>query len=361
MDIGTSSRFLAQMTIRRPRGRTLDLGTGCGVQAFLAAAHSDQVVAVDANARAVNCAAFNAQLNGRANVVCLEGDLFEPVQGQAFDLIVCNPPFVIGPRSDYVHTDSGRPLDEMCRTIAGTVPLLLREGGYGQLLCNWVHVKGQDWRERLAGWFAGSGCDVLILHADPQDAAAYAAERIAERGDDTGGLGRPFDEWLAYFERENIEAVGTGVISLRRSVRSTNRVRWERMPELRGACGEAIARAFERQDFLEEHGDNSALLEARLRPAAELRWEQELAYSSEGWSGVHSRFRLEEGLAFVSNAAFDVVEFVSRCAGRRLGDVLRELPAPPGQDVGTLIAARLRVVRRLVEVGYLVPDVPSVK
>ena len=39
-------------------------------------------------------AAFNAALNGLDHVDCMEGDLFAPVAGRTFDLIVSNPPYI---------------------------------------------------------------------------------------------------------------------------------------------------------------------------------------------------------------------------------------------------------------------------
>lgn len=80
----------------------LDLGTGSGVCAVFAARHARRVVAVDINAAAVRCARVNALLNGaEQRVETRHGDLFAPVAGECFDLILFNPPFVIGePRND---------------------------------------------------------------------------------------------------------------------------------------------------------------------------------------------------------------------------------------------------------------------
>jgi methylase of polypeptide subunit release factors len=356
MGIEASSRSLAQLTIRRHVSRTLDLGTGCGILAFLAAPHSNQVLAVDSNPRALNLAAFNAQLNGLSNVEFHGGNLFEPVRGQAFDLVVCNPPFVLGPRSRYLHTDSGLLGDALCRTIVREAPALLREGGFCQLLCNWAHVAGQDWKVRLGGWFEGIGCDAWVLHFRTEDAAAYASARIAETEEDPDRAARQFEEWMAYYARERIEAVGFGLITLRRSTRPAHWFRCDTAPEVRGPCGESVVRGFELRDFLEVNRDDRALLDARLRPAPELRWEQELVLSADGWSAVQSRLRMAEGLAYAGNADPDVVDFVARCqGGQRVGDLIRDLVAPAGEEPDRLIPARLRVVRRLVELGCLLP------
>lgn len=80
----------------------LDMGTGSGVCAVFAARHARRVVAVDINAAAVRCAGINAQLNRLEDKIeARHGDLFEPVAGQRFDLILFNPPFRRGePRND---------------------------------------------------------------------------------------------------------------------------------------------------------------------------------------------------------------------------------------------------------------------
>jgi len=80
----------------------LDMGTGSGVCAVLAARHARRVVAVDVNRAAVRCARINAQLNHlEQRIEVRHGDLFAPVAGERFDLILFNPPFLRGiPRDD---------------------------------------------------------------------------------------------------------------------------------------------------------------------------------------------------------------------------------------------------------------------
>ncbi len=80
----------------------LDMGTGSGVGAVFAAKHARRVVAVDINPAAVRCAGINALLNQLDHKIEVRhGDLFAPVTGERFDLILFNPPFVKGaPQND---------------------------------------------------------------------------------------------------------------------------------------------------------------------------------------------------------------------------------------------------------------------
>ena len=74
----------------------LDMGTGCGILAVLAAEKADEVLAVDINPYAIRCAKKNAEINGVADKVeFLLGDLFEPIKPKGiFDLIIFNAPYL---------------------------------------------------------------------------------------------------------------------------------------------------------------------------------------------------------------------------------------------------------------------------
>lgn len=80
----------------------LDMGTGSGVCAVFAARYARRVVAVDINPAAVRCATVNVLMNQLEHKIEVRrGDLFAPVVGERFDLILFNPPFVQAtPRDD---------------------------------------------------------------------------------------------------------------------------------------------------------------------------------------------------------------------------------------------------------------------
>jgi hypothetical protein len=246
-------------------------------------------------------------------------------------------------------------VDDLCRDIIRRAPEFLREGGYCQLVCNWAHVPGQDWRARLASWVEGSGCDVWVLRSFTEDAPTYALKRVADLAGDPGQAARWFEEWMAYYERERIEAVSFGVITLRRRAAGPNRFACDSLPEMRGPCGAAIEQRFLRWDFLRAQRE-ADLLACCLRPADNLRWEVQHRLAPGGWTAAESRLWFTDGLAFGANADRGVVEFLAGCGGERpLGDHLRGLAAATGQAVSDLAPRFLQVVRMLVESGYLLP------
>ena len=77
----------------READTVLDVGTGSGIQAILAASKAKRVLAVDVSPEAVNCARRNVALNSLTHrVKVIRSDVFDEVRGR-FDLILFDPPF----------------------------------------------------------------------------------------------------------------------------------------------------------------------------------------------------------------------------------------------------------------------------
>ena len=74
----------------------LDIGTGCGILAILAAKKAQHVVAVDINPYAIKCAQKNAKAQGVTEKVdFFQGDLFQPLaNNRRFSLILFNSPYL---------------------------------------------------------------------------------------------------------------------------------------------------------------------------------------------------------------------------------------------------------------------------
>jgi release factor glutamine methyltransferase len=170
-----ASRVAEQVS---PGNEVLDPFTGSGVLAIAAAKAGGRVTAVDISRRAVTCAALNARLNG-VSIRALRGDMFGPVDGKRFDLIVANPPYL--PSSDpdpprgaaraWEAGPDGRDLlDRLCREG----PARLRPGG--RLLVVHSSVCNPQATERM---LADGGLDVSVLDRSRGPLGPLLAARAA--------------------------------------------------------------------------------------------------------------------------------------------------------------------------------------
>lgn len=122
MPITPTSHLLGRAVLdhTRPGDRVLDVGTGSGVNALLAATRGAEVLAVDINPRALDAARANAARNGlQQHVEIRRSDVFAAVE-ESFDLVLLDPPFRwFRPRDllDAAMTDENyRALTEFFRT-----------------------------------------------------------------------------------------------------------------------------------------------------------------------------------------------------------------------------------------------------
>lgn len=118
-------------------GTVLDLCTGSGALAIYAADRARRVVGIDVNPRALAFAELNAHLNNvEQKIEWKLGDLFEPVGGMKFDVIISNPPFEQTPKgwSNYLHSDGGEDGLSIVRRIITQVPGYLVPAGSFQMI-----------------------------------------------------------------------------------------------------------------------------------------------------------------------------------------------------------------------------------
>ncbi|MDR0960644.1 MAG: methyltransferase [Propionibacteriaceae bacterium] len=220
LGISAASISLAHLTSRRPVVRALDLGTGCGIQCLHLAGHSEKIVATDLNPRALAMARLTCGLNG-IDVERRLGSLFDPVEGESFDLIVTNPPFVISPpRADrLIYRESSQQGDDLMRQVVNQGSERLSPGGTLVVVGNWAHTAGQTWQERVDGWVP-AGYDVIAIERELLDVYEYAEVWLADAGwSGTPHYRRRYEEWLRYFDQLGIESVGLGWILVQRNER----------------------------------------------------------------------------------------------------------------------------------------------
>ena len=170
-----------------PGARVLDMFTGSGALAIAAAQEgAAKVSAVDLSRRAALNARINAAIN-RVEVEVLRGDLFAPLDGRRFDLILANPPYVPSAEA----------------TLPGGGAALAWEGGRGG------RAVIDPFCDQVAEHLSPRGSAVLVqssITGERQTVerlrAAGLAVRILAR--ERGPLGPVVSERAAELEREGI-------------------------------------------------------------------------------------------------------------------------------------------------------------
>lgn len=354
------SATLAKLTVRQPVARALDVATGNGIQAMLASRHADTVVAADINARALAIAAVNARLNDIGNIEFRQGSFFEPVNDERFDLVTCNPPYVISPESRYAFRDSGLPGDTVSRQVVQQTPGFLHEGGFAHILVSWAHPPADPWSP-LEHWIRGSGCDSWLLYFGSDDPVTHAGEWLRSVAtEDPARYHQSLEEWLDYLDRLGIEAIAHGAIVLRRRSGGRNWVRKDAISlERLEQASDHVLRVFASQDFLEALEDERALLTAAFRLVERHHLEQKLICRAGEAELKGTVLSLDEGPGFRIALDVHTARLLPLLDGRSpLHEVLARLSSKLAlgtDEAARFASAALPAVRRLVELGFLVP------
>lgn len=352
MGISASTMRLAALTVRRRARRTLDICTGSGIQAMLASRHSEHVTATDLCPRALDFAHFNTRLNRITNVTLLEGDLFQPAEGQRFDLIVCNPPYVISPERRCLYRDNPMKGDELLEHLVRKMARFLNVDGYGQLVGDWTEHEGRDWRRRLFEWFNTSDCDAWAIRVEAASPGRYAATWL--KAYKPAFPAAEHARWMQYFDELGIKTIHTGLITLRRTVATEHWYRTSEAPRrLKRGCGEDVLRGFEGQDFLATIDATAHLLDTRLELSGDVRMNQAAERIRSGWEFAKTRLSRTRGLSHSIDLAPGMASLLMRLRdGSSLRDVLTsEELANPGE-----VATYSSGVRKLVSQGFLIPQ-----
>lgn len=366
LGVGGASSTLRALMIQRPVDTALDLGTGCGIQALHASRHARRVVATDISERALHLARLNAALNGVTNIEFRLGSLFEPVEGERFDHIVSNPPFVITPRSAdvpaYEYRDGGLVGDELVEAVIRGAERHLTAGGVAQLLANWEYRGDTDAFARIAGWLDGPrgtrSLDAWIVEREVQDAALYAETWIRDGGTTPG---RRFDAllgaWLDDFATRDVRSVGFGYVTLRRPASAPALRRLERLSGPLGhnptGLGAHLTDCLAAHDWQSERTADD-LGRARLVVAGDITEERHY------WPGAEDPtvMTLRQGGGFGRSTPLGtaLAAFVGACDGDlSVAAIVAALAELLGADERALRAELDPRIRELVATGVLVP------
>jgi hypothetical protein len=378
LGVGGASVMLARTAVRTPAARALDLGTGCGIQALHASRHARAVLATDVSARALAFAGLNLALNDVRTVTTRRGSLLEPVAGERFDLVVSNPPFVITPRRPgaerFTYRDGGLAGDEIVADLVAGLPGVLADGGVAQLLGNWEQRSGEPWQDRVSAWLDraaatvaaddadgdgggrhGAVLDAWVVQRELQDPAEYAETWVRDAGQRGPEADAVYRAYLEDFAARQVEAIGFGLVVLRR--RDAGGPAFRRVEEQRGGgdapLGDHLAGCLAAVRLLAGL-DDDGLAGLRLRVAADVTEERH------GLPGAADPavilLRQGGGFGRVLPATTALAGLVGACDGELpVGVLVGALAGLLERPADELAAELLSAVRTLVADGLLLP------
>jgi methylase of polypeptide subunit release factors len=377
LGIGGASLTLAQTVIRTGVDRALDLGTGCGIQVFHLLSHARHVTATDISERALAFTRFNLLLNAGTleldpqdlgqRVSLRRGSLLEPVEGELFDLVVSNPPFVITPRGGpaeeaYTYRDGGLAGDAIVETLVGGLPGVLAPGGAAQLLGNWEVTEGTPWDRRIRA-FVPPGVDAWVIQREQLTPMQYAETwlRDAAENRDRDAYLRSFAASLADFASREVEGIGFGSVWLRRPRNQGNLVRVtleEITHDIEQPVGPHLAAAVERSDWLAAHTEQASsgvgIADEFLLVADDVTEERHQRPGAEHPGVI--LLRQGAGLRRTTLLTTELAGFVSACdgdltAGQIAGALAMLLQRPDAAFTSELLLD----VEQLIREGFLIP------
>jgi hypothetical protein len=342
-----SAHTFAQLAPRRSVGRVLDWDTGIGLHALLATEHATQVEALATQPHHADAVQFAVGFNRCPHLTCRLADT--PHTDARYDLIVSQLPL------DLPTTPAPTAVDAASPQRLQAVAQHLAPGGFAQVLCIWAHVRGQNPQDRLTEWLRVAECAAWVLHLDTSTPAEFVLHGLPASAE-PGALSR----WLQHLAAQQVEAVSTGVITLRKPLpQQPVWLRYDTLPARLGPCGADVERGFALRDFLSATRDPATLLAATVVRNPHLVWEQQVKPAGAGWAMNASQLRLTRGLAFTGQADSTAVGLADRCTGTRpLHAILTEMSLEAGTAGPEVF---LSLVRGMIEQGFLLPPelVPS--
>ena len=363
MLVSPSSLEVAHLMTRRPSRNALDIGTGCGFLASLLAPFCKHVHAIDVNPAAVRAAEFNARWNGLSNISFQAGNLLEPVRGQRFDLIVCNPPFLITPVPDvfssrFLFKHSGLVGDTFCINLAREASQLLEDGGYFHMMFQWEEPRDAPWSSNLEKSFSGLDCDVWVARIMTITAEQYVAEWIEGLSETEQSDAELLTQRaLQYFQDKNIATTSTGLLTLRRAAHRKNYLWFDEAPEDRSEpYGASVAALFETRAYLAQLSD-SALLQEQLRVSPNLTMLQTSNLQGGEWLPSATELQLTQGLRYsFGDVDPELVKLLALLDGERtLQNAFHAFSQKNPAAFPIVAAAHLPQIRDLLSFGFLLP------
>jgi len=282
--LGGDSYALAWLAPRLPFQRGLDLATGSGVHAVLAAEHTAEVHAVDISQRALDFATFNATLNETRTITFHLGDIYEVLPETQFDFVLSNLPWVPTPDEPMeLYRSGGLDGEVLIRRMVQGLPGRLQVGGWMASYIEYPKYAHDTYLERVKGWLGDGSWGIVLMNLRHFTNAGYIMPHVVSHS--PPDLSSEFASWMASYEGAGIQGMGWAMLYVKRL----------------------------------EHGESwSVVVEADfpLTPQHWVgEWLQELARAHEEPPALHGVARLHQDLCLLHDPCNDTwrAEWPTRC------------------------------------------------
>ncbi len=348
---GLTARFLDLLPDAAGRD-ALDLCGGTGIGAMVMARNARSATTSDLAGRAARFAEFNARLNGvPVDSVC--GDLYEPVAGRTFDVVVAHPPFVPEFGEHMIFRDAGETGEDVIRRIVEDLPRHLRAAGTCVIVCWARDTTKAAFEQRVVAWLGGKAGEFdVIFGAEKTQSLDELVDVFRRNRKMSPNEARGFGERLK--QLDTLRFVYGALLLVRREPADT-------VPAAPGRVG--IARSVRMPEFekllrwrrLRRRPDFAARLR-RSRPRLVANLEFDIHHEVRDGELTALSHTFSTDAPFRSRVRVDgwMVPLITRMVGQdTVEEVFRQLTAAGGLKRGFPLEAYLELVADAVEKAFL--------
>jgi methylase of polypeptide subunit release factors len=280
-------------------GTVLDLCSGTGIAAMIAASTALRVTAIDVTERCTAFARFNCWVNDLEHVDVRCGNLYEPVRDEHFDRIVAHPPYVPTLADAAVYRDGGETGDRLLRLILQSLPDHLTPGGTFHVLTMGLDTEAAPFEMRAREWLGDAAPEFDVVFGIKESKSAEAFARSLAAKATVASEEADFERWMHVFGELHAREFVYGALVGRRNG-APGREPQTRRVAVQGSLGpEGFERLFHWFDWLRLPDRRDRVLNAR--PALSPDMKVEVTHVVRDGHFAADRFRLQNG-----DAAFKV-------------------------------------------------------